>query len=104
VHTFARDLRDTGCSQIAALYDEFVRLDPSPIVALNRVIAVAEIDDQEVAQAAVDRLADPWGYHAYHDTALTLRRLGRGRESCARLRQGDRAGGQHRGRLLGPPP
>ena len=58
VHTSARDGRDTDWSQIVALYDQLVRLDPSPIVALNRAIAVAELDGPEVALAAVDRLDD----------------------------------------------
>jgi len=76
VHT---DARDTDWRQIVALYDQLVRLDPSPIVALNRAIAVAELDGPEVALAAVDRLRDTLnGYHAYHVTrAELLRRLGR---------------------------
>ena len=83
VHTSAREMRDTDWSQIIALYDQLVRLDPSPIVALNRAIAVAELDGPEVALAAVDRLDDPLaGYHAYHATrADLLRRLGRDQES-----------------------
>ncbi len=83
VHTSARDVRDTDWSQVAALYDQLVRLDPSPIVALNRAVAVAELDGPEVALAAVDRLADTLaGYHAYHATrAELLRRLGRGPEA-----------------------
>src|SRR3984893_3321266 len=44
VHTFARDIRDTDWSQVLALYDQLVRLDPSPVIALNRAIAVAELD------------------------------------------------------------
>jgi RNA polymerase sigma-70 factor, ECF subfamily len=78
VHTTARDVRDTDWSQIVALYDQLVRLDPSPIVALNRAIAVAELDGPGVALAAVDRLEDTLaGYHAYHATrADLLRRLG----------------------------
>jgi RNA polymerase sigma-70 factor, ECF subfamily len=79
VHTYARDVRDTDWSQIVTLYDQLVRLDPSPIVALNRAIAVAELDGPEVALAAVDRLQDELaGYHLYHATrAELLRRLGR---------------------------
>jgi RNA polymerase sigma-70 factor (ECF subfamily) len=79
VHTSARDVRDTDWSQVVALYDQLVRLDPTPIVALNRAVAVAELDGPEVALAAVDRLADPLAaYHAYHATrADLLRRLGR---------------------------
>ena len=83
VHTSARQARDTDWSQIVALYDQLVRLDPSPIVALNRAIAVAELDGPEVALAAVDRLEHTLaGYHAYQATrADLLRRLGRGPES-----------------------
>jgi RNA polymerase sigma-70 factor, ECF subfamily len=85
VHTSARDVRDTDWSQVVALYDQLVRLDPSPIIALNRSIAVAELDGPAVALAAVDRLEDALaGYHAYHATrADLLRRLGRSRESRA---------------------
>ncbi|HZE32976.1 MAG TPA: sigma-70 family RNA polymerase sigma factor, partial [Actinoallomurus sp.] len=80
VHTSARDIRDTDWSQVLALYDQLVRLDPSPIIALNRAIAVAELDGPDVALAAVDRLEDKLtGYHGYHATrADLLRRLGRG--------------------------
>jgi RNA polymerase sigma-70 factor (ECF subfamily) len=83
VHTSARDARDTDWSQIVALYDQLVRLDPSPIVALNRAIAVAELDGPDVALAAVDRLADALaGYHAFHAArADLLRRLGRSQQS-----------------------
>jgi RNA polymerase sigma-70 factor (ECF subfamily) len=85
VHTSARDMRETDWSQIVALYDQLVRLDPSPIVALNRAIAIAELDGPEVALAVVDRLDDTLaGYHAYHATrADLLRRLGRDQESLA---------------------
>ena len=85
VQTSARDIRDTDWSQVVALYDQLVRLDPSPIIALNRAIAVAELDGPEVSLAAVDRLEDKLaGYHAYHATrADLLRRLGRSQESSA---------------------
>lgn len=85
VHTCARDIRDTDWSQILALYDQLVQLDPSPIIALNRAIAVAELDGPEVALATIDRLEHRLaGYHAYHATrADLLRRLGRGQESRA---------------------
>jgi RNA polymerase sigma-70 factor (ECF subfamily) len=85
VHTSARDIRDTDWSQVVALYDQLVRVDPSPIVALNRAVAVAELDGPEVALAAVDRLEGKLaGYHAFHAVrADLLRRLGRGQESRA---------------------
>jgi RNA polymerase sigma-70 factor (ECF subfamily) len=81
VHTSARDIRDTDWAQVVALYDQLVGIDPSPIVALNRAIAVAELDGPDVALAAVDRL-DLAEYHAFYATrADLLRRLGRSRES-----------------------
>jgi RNA polymerase sigma-70 factor (ECF subfamily) len=81
VHTDARDIRDTDWSQVAALYDQLGRLDPSPIVRLNRAIAIAELDGPEVALAEVDRLPLDH-YHAFHATrADLLRRLGRSEES-----------------------
>jgi RNA polymerase sigma-70 factor, ECF subfamily len=85
VHTSARNIGDTDWSQVVALYDQLVRLDPSPIVALNRAIAVAEQDGPQVALAAVDRLEDQLsGYHAYHATrADLLRRLGCTQQSLA---------------------
>ena len=77
VHTVAPGVRDTDWSQIVALYDQLVRIDPSPIVALNRAVAVAELDGPEVALAIVDGLALD-GYHPWHVTrADLLRRLGR---------------------------
>src|ERR1700677_4438123 len=85
VHTSARDARDTDWSQVVVLYDQLVRLAPSPVIALNRAIAVAELDGPEVALAAVDGLERQLaGYHAYHAArADLLRRLGRGQESRA---------------------
>ena len=83
VHTSARDARDTDWRQVVALYDQLVRLDPSPVVALNRVVAAAEIDGPEAALASVDGLHDALaGYHLYHAVrADLLRRLGRTREA-----------------------
>jgi RNA polymerase sigma-70 factor, ECF subfamily len=83
VHTDARDVRDTDWSQIVALYDQLAALDPSPIVRLNRAIALAELDGPEVALAEVDPLPLD-GYHLFHATrADLLRRLGRSQESRA---------------------
>ena len=81
VHTSAADLRDTDWSQVVALYDRLAAVDRSPIVALNRAVAIAELDGPEVALALVDRL-DLDRYHAYHATrADLLRRLGRSAEA-----------------------
>jgi RNA polymerase sigma-70 factor (ECF subfamily) len=85
VHTSARDVGDTDWSQVVALYDQLSRLDPSPIVALNRAVAIAELDGPDVALGIVDRLQDELaGYHAYFAArADMLRRLGRTEESRA---------------------
>jgi len=81
VHTDAARASDTDWSQVVALYDQLVQLDPSPIVALNRAVAVAELDGPAVALALVDRLPLA-GYHAWHATrADLLRRLGRSAEA-----------------------
>ncbi len=83
VHTDVRDVRDTDWSQVVALYNQLARLDPSPIVRLNRAIAVAELDGPQVALAEVDGLPLD-GYHAFHATrADLLRRLGRSQGSRA---------------------
>jgi RNA polymerase sigma-70 factor (ECF subfamily) len=85
VHTDAQSARETDWSQIVALYDRMVVLDPSPIVRLNRAVAVAELDGPDLALAEIDRLAEPLtGYHAFHAArADLLRRMGRLGESRA---------------------
>jgi RNA polymerase sigma-70 factor (ECF subfamily) len=81
VHTDVPTATDTDWSQVVALYDQLIRLDPSPIVALNRAVALAELDGPEVALTLVDRLPLT-GYHAWHATrADLLRRLGRSAEA-----------------------
>ncbi|BEP12186.1 sigma factor-like helix-turn-helix DNA-binding protein [Acidothermaceae bacterium B102] len=81
VHTDAPSAADTDWSQVVALYDQLTRLDPSPIVALNRAVAVAELDGPSVALTMVDRLPLT-GYHAWHAArADLLRRLGRSAEA-----------------------
>jgi RNA polymerase sigma-70 factor (ECF subfamily) len=85
VHTSARHSRDTDWSQVVALYDQLTHIDPSPVVTLNRAIAVGEIDGPAAALTIVDTLEGALaGYHAYHATrADLLRRLGSSQESRA---------------------
>jgi RNA polymerase sigma-70 factor (ECF subfamily) len=88
VHTDAPTWPDTDWSQIAALYDRLVAVDPSPVVRLNRAIAIAELDGPDVALAEVDRLREIEpalaAYPPWHATrADLLRRLGRGAEARA---------------------
>ena len=81
VHTDAPSAADTDWSQVVALYDQLTRLDPSPIVALNRAVAVAELDGPDVALSMIERLPLS-GYHAWHAArAELLRRLGRSVEA-----------------------
>ena len=83
VHTSATDAESTDWSQVVALYDRLLALDPSPVVALNRAVAVAELDGPQVALAIVEPLGVRLGaYHAFHVTrAELLRRLGRDEEA-----------------------
>ena len=83
VHTDARTAGDTDWGQVAMLYTQLYAVTPTPVVALNRAIAVAELDGPEVALAEVDRL-ELTSYHAWHATrADLLRRLGRSAEARA---------------------
>ncbi len=86
VHTDAPTVEATDWSQVVALYDQLAQVDPSPIVALNRAVAIAELDGPDVALAGVDRLVVTApalaSYHAFHATrADLLRRLGRSAEA-----------------------
>jgi RNA polymerase sigma-70 factor, ECF subfamily len=83
VHTDAPTAAATDWAQIATLYDQLYAVDPSPIVALNRAVAVAELDGPEVGLAIVDKLPLTT-YHAWHATrADLLRRLGRSADARA---------------------
>jgi RNA polymerase sigma-70 factor (ECF subfamily) len=82
VHSDAPAVSDTDWRQIIQLYDLLLSLAPSPIVALNRAVAVAEVEGPAVALALVDDL-DLAGYHLFHAIrADLLRRLGRTTEAA----------------------
>jgi len=83
VHSDARSAAATDWSQIVQLYDQLLAYDPSPVVALNRAVAVAEVDGPGTALALVDAL-DLGTYHLFHAIrADLLRRLGRDVEARA---------------------
>ncbi|HEX2028918.1 MAG TPA: sigma-70 family RNA polymerase sigma factor [Nitriliruptorales bacterium] len=71
VHTDARTAAETDWAQIVALYDRLLALAPTPVVALNRAIAVGEVDGPAAALAIVDQL-DLDGYAPYHATRADL--------------------------------
>jgi RNA polymerase sigma-70 factor (ECF subfamily) len=77
VHTDAASVQETDWRQVVALYDQLLAVDPSPVVALNRAIAIAEVDGPNAALEILDTLPLE-GYHAYQATrADLLRRAGR---------------------------
>ncbi|HEX6237811.1 MAG TPA: DUF6596 domain-containing protein, partial [Acidimicrobiales bacterium] len=83
VHSDAPTAADTDWGQILRLYDQLLAVALGPVAALNRAVAVAEVDGPEAALAAVDRL-DLAGYHLFHAVrADLLRRLGRDAEAAA---------------------
>jgi RNA polymerase sigma-70 factor (ECF subfamily) len=79
VHSDAPSVEATDWHQIVGLYDHLLELSPTPVVALNRAIAVAEVDGPAPALVLVDQLAVYLdGYYLLHATrADLLRRLGR---------------------------
>jgi RNA polymerase sigma-70 factor, ECF subfamily len=77
VHCDARTTADTDWQQILALYDHLMAIAPSPVVALNRAVAVAECEGADRALRLVDAIELPH-YHLFHAIrADLLRRLGR---------------------------
>jgi RNA polymerase sigma-70 factor, ECF subfamily len=83
VHSDAPTAADTDWTQVLALYDQLLAVAPSPIVALNRAVAVAEVAGPGAGLAAADALDEELGrYLHFHATrADMLRRLGRHREA-----------------------
>jgi len=83
VHSDADTAAATDWRQIVQLYDQLLAVAPSPVVALNRAVAVAELEGPGPALAAVDAL-DLDSYHLFHATrANLLARLGRVEEARA---------------------
>jgi RNA polymerase sigma-70 factor (ECF subfamily) len=91
LHAVAPLAAATDWRRIAALYDRLLAVAPSPVVALNRAVAVAMVDGPEAGLALLDPLAAIGtldGYHLLHAArADLLRRLGRGPEAAAAYRR-----------------
>jgi RNA polymerase sigma-70 factor (ECF subfamily) len=86
VHSDALDSASTDWGQILALYDQLMALAPSPVIALNRAVAVAELRGPAAALVLVDELALSH-YHLFHAVrADLLRRLGRSDEAAQAYR------------------
>src|SRR5262249_59497783 len=87
VHSDAATVADTDWRQIVLLYDQLLAVAPGPVAALNRTVAVAEIDGPEVALALTDRIALK-GFYLFHAIrADLLRRLGRDAEAAQAYRE-----------------
>jgi RNA polymerase sigma-70 factor (ECF subfamily) len=83
VHADAAAVEETDWPQIVALYDQLLAAAATPVVALNRAVAVGEVQGPAAALALVDALALD-NYHPFHATrADLLQRLGRSREAAA---------------------
>jgi RNA polymerase sigma-70 factor, ECF subfamily len=82
VHADAATIEQTDWSQVVALYDQLLAVAPTPVVALNRAIAIGEVHGAADALSLVDEL-DLDNYHPFHATrADLLRRLGRNSEAA----------------------
>jgi RNA polymerase sigma-70 factor (ECF subfamily) len=89
LHARAPRAEDTDWPQIAALYGRLAQLSPSPVVELNRAVAVAMADGPARALPLVDALGTELdGYHLFHSArADLLRRLDRREEAAAAYRR-----------------
>jgi RNA polymerase sigma-70 factor (ECF subfamily) len=101
VHTDAATAADTDWRQVLALYDQLLALTPTPVVALNRAVAVAEVDGPQAALDAIDALPIDDYHHLHATRAHLLARLGRGTEAAAAYRRAlDLTGNAAERRLL----
>ena len=88
LHAEAPSPEATDWRQIAALYGELLRISPSPVIALNRAVAVAMSEGPEAGLELMDSIDGLEGYHLRHAArADLLRRLGRSSEAAAAYRR-----------------
>ncbi|MFF0630632.1 RNA polymerase sigma factor [Streptomyces sp. NPDC004296] len=90
LHDEATDFETTDWPQIVALYDVLLQIEPSPLIALNRAVAIAMRDGPEAGLTLLDDLTDAGELRGYHLLPATradlLRRLGRTTEAAAAYR------------------
>jgi len=87
-HASAATPADTDWQRIAGLYNELARMIPSPVIELNRAVAIAMADGFETGLALIDALSGLDEYHLYHAArADLLRRLKRDSEAAAAYRR-----------------
>ena len=90
-HAGASEASSTDWVEIAALYKELVRMVPSPVVELNRAVAIGMADGPEAGLRLVDALAESGALGGYHLLPATradlLRRLGRTADAAVAYRE-----------------
>jgi RNA polymerase sigma-70 factor, ECF subfamily len=91
LHAEARSPTETDWAQIAALYQELLRVSPSPVVALNHAVAVAMSTGLEEGLQEIDRVGESGAleqYYLFHAArADILRRMGRQKEAAGAYRE-----------------
>ncbi|SDG67460.1 Predicted RNA polymerase sigma factor, contains C-terminal TPR domain [Lentzea fradiae] len=103
-HAVARSVEDTDWDRVVALYDGLARLAPSPVVDLNRAVAVSMARGPAAALPIVDALADTAAFKGSHQLpgvrGELLRRLGRAEEARAELERAVALCGNERERAV----
>jgi RNA polymerase sigma-70 factor, ECF subfamily len=100
VHSDAPSAAETDWLQILQLYDQLMAMEPSPVVALNRSVAVAEVEGPDAALVLVDELPLE-GFHVFHAIrAELLSRLGRGDEADEEFERAIRCAANEPERML----
>ena len=89
VHAASPTYADTDWAEVVAVYDQLMRLQPTPVVALNRALALAELAGPAEALRAIEPLGDRLdAYHLYHAArGELLRRLGRDADAAEATRR-----------------
>lgn len=100
VHCHARSFADTDWSQIVELYDHLLAITPSPVIAMNRAIAVGETDGPTASLQALQRLQPELEGYAYWHAAVgaALRGLGQNERAAATFQAACRLASSERDR------
>jgi RNA polymerase sigma-70 factor (ECF subfamily) len=99
-HSDAPSAAETDWLQILQLYDQLMAMEPSPVVALNRSVAVTEVEGPDAALVLVDELPLE-GFHVFHAIrAELLSRLGRGDDADEEFERAIRSAANEPERML----
>ena len=90
MHSDAASADQTDWRQIVTLYDHLLGIDPSPVVAMNRAVAVGEVSGAEAALSILDGLELHEYYLSHAIRGAMLERLGRTSEAAAAYEASER--------------